>query len=345
LDELAQLALTAGASVVGRMVQKRESPHPAHLLGQGKVEELALRARELRANLVIFLQELRAGQERNLSKLLGIKVIDRQALILDIFAQRAHTREGKLQVELAQLTYLLPRLAGLGIRLSRLGGGIGTRGPGETMLETDRRHIRRRITTVRRELEGVRGHRGLLRQSRHKRGFFLAALVGYTNAGKSTLLNTLTGSRVLVEDKLFATLDPSTRRMRLPDGRALLLVDTVGFIRDLPHDLVAAFRATLEEVQEADLVLHVLDISHPNYPEQWEVVRGVLEDLAADNKPILHVLNKIDLLPSLPLLEERSAIFHPRVCISALEGAGFETLKETLVRMTLDLGSTAPFRE
>jgi GTP-binding protein HflX len=332
LEEMRLLAETAGARVLDRLVQRRERPSPAFLLGAGKVEELAVLCTRHRANMVIFLNDLRPMQERNLNEKLNLKVIDRQALILDIFAQRARTREGKLQVELAQLNYLLPRLTGYGIILSRLGGGIGTRGPGETKLETDRRHIRRRISTLRREIEALRSHRGLLRKSRQNKGFFSAALVGYTNAGKSTLFNALTRSSVFVEDKLFATLDPTVKKVRLPTGEPLLLTDTVGFIRNLPHDLVAAFRATLEEVEEADILLHVIDASHPRWREHAEVVRGVLEEMAVDNKPILHLLNKVDLLP-----REEGMVSFPEslpdpILISALRKEGFELLFRELHR-------------
>ncbi|MCL4440243.1 MAG: GTPase HflX [Firmicutes bacterium] len=298
-------------------------PEPATFIGKGKAEELADYCREAAANIVISDRELSPAQARNLEEKIGIKVIDRTQLILDIFARRAQTKEGKLQVELAQLKYLLPRLTGLGTQLSRLGGGIGTRGPGETKLETDRRRIRKRISDLERELKEVQQHRALLRKDRRDEPLPLVSLVGYTNAGKSTLLRTLTGADVLVEDKLFATLDPTTRRVRLPNNDIVLLTDTVGFIQSLPHHLVAAFRATLEEVQEADLLLHVVDVSHPNCEGQIRAVESVLESLKSLNKPVIMVFNKMDLLQDpqdLPLTE------YPKLNISALTGQGIEQL-------------------
>ncbi|GBF34077.1 GTP-binding protein HflX [Desulfocucumis palustris] len=294
LKELAMLAETAGARVAGISLQKRSRPDAATFIGRGKVEEIKAAIQDLQANLVICDRELSPAQLRNLENSLDVKVIDRTQLILDIFARRARTREGKLQVELAQLNYILPRLTGIGIQLSRLGGGIGTRGPGETKLEVDRRKIRKRIADLRHEIDQVKRHRNLLRSGRKKVPFPLVALVGYTNAGKSTLLNTLTGADVLVEDKLFATLDPTTRRVVLPDNQTILLTDTVGFIGNLPHHLVAAFRATLEEVIEADLLLHVADICHPNIEAQVKSVEKVLESLEAIAKPTLMVYNKMD---------------------------------------------------
>ncbi|MCL5779349.1 MAG: GTPase HflX [Firmicutes bacterium] len=323
MEELSSLADTAGAVVVGRFMQNRQHPEPATFIGKGKAEELADYCREAAANIVISDRELSPAQARNLEEKIGIKVIDRTQLILDIFARRAQTKEGKLQVELAQLKYLLPRLTGLGTQLSRLGGGIGTRGPGETKLETDRRRIRKRISDLERELKEVQQHRALLRKDRRDEPLPLVSLVGYTNAGKSTLLRTLTGADVLVEDKLFATLDPTTRRVRLPNNDIVLLTDTVGFIQSLPHHLVAAFRATLEEVQEADLLLHVVDVSHPNCEGQIRAVESVLESLKSLNKPVIMVFNKMDLLQDpqdLPLTE------YPKLNISALTGQGIEQL-------------------
>ncbi|MEW6064263.1 GTPase HflX [Desulforamulus profundi] len=323
MEELSSLADTAGAVVVGKFMQNRQRPEPATFIGKGKAEELADYCREAAANIVISDRELSPAQARNLEEKIGIKVIDRTQLILDIFARRAQTKEGKLQVELAQLKYLLPRLTGLGTQLSRLGGGIGTRGPGETKLETDRRRIRKRISDLERELKEVQQHRALLRKDRRDEPLPLVSLVGYTNAGKSTLLRTLTGADVLVEDKLFATLDPTTRRVRLPNNDIVLLTDTVGFIQSLPHHLVAAFRATLEEVQEADLLLHVVDVSHPNCEGQIRAVESVLESLKSLNKPVIMVFNKMDLLQDpqdLPLTE------YPKVNISALTGQGIEQL-------------------
>lgn len=295
LDELVQLAETAGVEVADRMTQNRENRDPRYLIGKGKVFELKELMERHGANTAIFDQELSGAQVRNLEEMLDAKIIDRTQLILDIFAQRAKTREGIIQVELAQLTYLLPRLAGHGKNLSRLGGGIGTRGPGESKLETDRRHIRRRIGELKRQLEEVTRHRKLHRSRRQETGVVQLALVGYTNAGKSTLLKALTAADVLVENRLFATLDPTTRIMELPGGKEVVLTDTVGFIQNLPHDLVASFRATLEEANEADLILHVVDASSPMRKEQMEVVERILDDLGAGGKPQLVLYNKIDL--------------------------------------------------
>ncbi|MER3449422.1 MAG: GTPase HflX [Chloroflexota bacterium] len=297
LAELAQLARTAGAEVVAVVRQRLEAPNPAFYIGRGKAQEVADLRRALGANLVIFDDELSPSQQRNLENAIQAKVIDRTVLILDIFARRARTREGQLQVELAQHEYLLPRLAGQWSHLERLGGGIGTRGPGESQLETDRRLIRDRIARLRRELDAVRQHRALYRRRRKRSGTQVVALVGYTNAGKSTILNALTGAGVPAEDKLFATLDPTTRRLALPGRQEVLLTDTVGFIQKLPPTLVAAFRATLEELEEADLLLHVVDVSHPNADRQVEVVLETLADLNLDEKPVLTVLNKVDRLP------------------------------------------------
>lgn len=332
LGELSGLAETAGAEVVDCDVQRRQRPDAATYLGRGKVEELAERARRLEADLLIVDRELQPAQQRNIEEAMGIRVVDRTQLILDIFARRARTREGKLQVELAQLQYLLPRLTGLGTQLSRLGGGIGTRGPGETKLEVDRRRIRKRIADLKREIEEVRRHRSLLRRGRQVVPLPLATLVGYTNAGKSTLLNALTGSEVLAEDKLFATLDPTTRRVVLPTGDAVLLTDTVGFIRNLPHHLVAAFRATLEEVEEADVIIHVVDISHPQVEEQMRAVEDVLASLKAGGKPRLTVYNKIDRLGR----DDVAAVFPglpEGVAVSALNGAGLEEMLRGISRL------------
>jgi GTP-binding protein HflX len=296
VEELAQLALTAGATVVGRSVQRRERPTAAHYIGRGKVRELAARRLDLDYSTVIFDDELSPSQQRNLEEALKVKILDRTALILDIFAQHAHTREGALQVELAQHEYLLPRLAGQWTHLERLEGRIGTRGPGETQLETDRRLIRNKIARLKRELEHVRKHRALYRRRRARQGVPVVSLVGYTNAGKSTLMRALSGADVLVEDKLFATLDPVTRRVALPHGAAFLLTDTVGFIQKLPTQLVAAFRATLEELAEADLLLHVVDITHPDAAEQAQTVEETLAELGLGERPRVTVLNKTDLL-------------------------------------------------
>jgi len=294
--ELAELARTAGAEVVGATSQKLQTPHVATYIGKGKVEEVANDARELDANVVIFDDELSPSQQRNLEKALGVKVIDRTALILDIFATRARTREGKLQVQLAQMEYLLPRLAGQWSHLERMEGAIGTRGPGETQIETDRRLIRSRISRIKRDLDDVREQRLQHRRRRARNGIPVVSLVGYTNAGKSTLMRALSGANVLAEDKLFATLDPVTRRIRLPSGEMVLLTDTVGFIQKLPTELVAAFRATLEELEDADVLLHLVDISHPHSAEHVESVTKTLESLGVVEKPTLLVLNKVDLL-------------------------------------------------
>ena len=296
LAELAELARTAGATVVGTFIQKKAKPDTALFLGRGKVEEIAMFIQNERATLVIFDDELTPSQQRNLEMAHGVKILDRTALILDIFAQRARTAAGKLQVELAQMKYSLPRILGQGLVLSRLGGGIGTRGPGETKLEVDRRRIRRRIHDIEGEIERLKKERLLHRERRRAARIPVAALVGYTNAGKSTLLNALTGAEVFAEDKLFATLDPTTRSLRLADGREILVTDTVGFIQKLPHTLVQAFHATLEEVVEADLLLHVVDVSNEAAEFQIEAVTEVLKELGAAEKPMLYVLNKLDRL-------------------------------------------------
>lgn len=295
LLELENLAETAGVEVLSTMTQQKEARDSKWFIGKGKVEELRAIAEELGATTAIFDQELSGAQVRNLEAALDLKIIDRTQLILDIFAQRAKTREGIIQVELAQLSYLLPRLSGHGKNLSRLGGGIGTRGPGESKLETDRRHIRNRIHDLKTQLDEVVRHRTLHRERRRKSGVQQVALVGYTNAGKSTLLRELTNADVYVENQLFATLDPTSRNLELPSGKEIVLTDTVGFIQNLPHDLIAAFRATLEEVCEADLVLHVVDSSSPMREEQRAVVERILGELGAAGKPQILLYNKIDL--------------------------------------------------
>ncbi len=329
LDELAGLAAAAGAAVVHRVIQERASPTPALYFGRGKIDEIGETARGLSANLLICDDPLSPIQERNISETLGIKVIDRTALILDIFAQRARTSEGKLQVELAQLTYLLPRLVGQWSHLERLGGGIGTRGPGETQLESDRRVIRRRVIRIRRELEGVQVHRRLQREGRRRAGVPVVALVGYTNAGKTTLLNHLTGARFTAADKLFVTLDPAARLVTDAGHRPFILTDTVGFIRKLPHELVAAFRGTLEELADADLLLHVVDASHPAIDEHMAAVDALLRELAVDRRPSVVVLNKIDLVePGLgreAMVERREG-----VPVSATTGQGIPGLLATI---------------
>jgi GTP-binding protein HflX len=321
LDELAGLAAAAGASVVLRVMQERPRPDPATFLGSGKVVSLAAACDELDAVVVIFDNELTPAQLRNLEKALGRKVIDRTQLILDIFARRARTREGKLQVELAQLKYLLPRLVGSATALSRLGGGIGTRGPGETKLETDRRRIRERIGVLGDEIDTVRRRRTQLRERRHKAAVPTVALVGYTNAGKTTLFNSLTGDDAVASDALFVTLDPLVRKVRLPDRRELLVSDTVGFIERLPHALVAAFRATLEEVAAADLLLHVVDASSPDRERQMDAVRSVLAEVGADRVPSVDVFNKCDRLDQGELTRLRA--LHPgALFVSAATGEG-----------------------
>jgi GTP-binding protein HflX len=296
LDELSQLSYTAGATVVGRLTQKMHQPSKNLYVGKGKLDELIELRENTGADVVIFDDELSPLQQRNLEEALKVKIIDRVALILDIFARHAQTHEGKLQVELAQHEYLLPRLAGQWSHLERLGGGIGTRGPGESQLETDRRLISKKIQKLKKQLEDVKKHRMLYRQQRRKSGIPIVALVGYTNSGKSTLLNALSKAGVLAEDKLFATLDPTTRRINLTDKTVVLLSDTVGFIRKLPHAVVSAFRATLEELTEATVLLHVVDFSSGSAAEQCEVVEEVLKDLEISDKPVITVLNKMDVL-------------------------------------------------
>jgi GTP-binding protein HflX len=325
LEELMRLAEAAGASVVGVVVQRRRRPHPATFVGSGKVEEIHARVRETGADLVIFDDELASAQQRNLERALGTKVLDRTAVVLDIFAQRARTHEGRLQVELAQMMYLLPRLAGRGVVLSRLGGGIGTRGPGETKLEVDRRRIRTRITDLQRGIGALRQHRRSQRQARQDAALPVVALIGYTNAGKSSLLNSLTDADVMTADQLFATLDPTVRKALLPNHRPVLFVDTVGFIQKLPHDLVAAFRATLEEVVDAELLVHVIDGSHPRWAEQMAAVEDVLQDLGAAETPRINAINKVDRIPA-ETLRDIEAEVPDAVPISALRQIGLLNL-------------------
>jgi GTP-binding protein HflX len=341
LDELAQLAGTAGAEVVGRLTQRLHTPSRNYYLGKGKLGELSAAKESTGYNVAIFDDELTPLQQRNLEDALKVKVIDRVALILDIFARHAHTHEGKLQVELAQHQYLLPRLAGQWSHLERLGGGIGTRGPGESQLETDRRLIRRKINQLKSKIEEVRKHRMLYRQQRQKSSLPIVALVGYTNTGKSTLLNTLSQAGVLVEDKLFATLDPTTRRLTLPDKSVVLMSDTVGFIRKLPPTVIDAFRATLEELTEASVILHVVDLSVHNAAEQCQVVEGILDDLSLGDKPRVTAPNKIDLLLKFSkewdeeeatdyLTKMVSGAGKNMVMISAKKGWGLKKLLETI---------------
>jgi GTP-binding protein HflX len=295
LDELSDLAKTAGANVVGRVTQNLDAPSPTYYIGKGKIGELTSRKEQTQCETVIFDDELSPRQQRNLEDALGVKVIDRTALILDIFARKARTREGKLQVELAQHEYLLPRLIGQWRHLERLGGGIGTRGPGEAQLETDRRLIHKRIDLLQHKIESVRNQRALYRRRRKETGTPIVALVGYTNAGKSTLFNTLSKASVDVENRLFSTLDPVTRRLSLPAGQQFLITDTVGFIHKLPPSIVAAFRATLEELDEADLLLHIVDITHKNAANQCLTVEKILGQLNLEGKPRITVFNKLDL--------------------------------------------------
>ncbi len=327
MDELSELAVTAGGEVVGDGLQKIQAPCASTFIGRGKAEEFAELCRKAEVDTVIFDDELTPAQSRNLEKLFNCKVLDRTALILDIFAQRARTREGKLQIELAQLQHLLPRLTRFWGHLSRQKGGIGMRGEGETQLETDRRRVQDRIARIERELEVVRRQRGTPRQARQRNHWALASIVGYTNAGKSTLLNALTGAEVFAENKLFATLDPTTRRLRLPTNQNVLLTDTVGFIRKLPHGLVEAFKATLEEVVQADLLLHVVDVSHPQVDQQIRSVDAVLEEIGADGKPTLMVFNKVDQLNGNQATLTRFLEQYPNsVAISATTGEGIPAL-------------------
>lgn len=339
MGELRQLVRSAGATVVGTLIQERKRRDAATLVGRGKVEEIAALSDSSGAGVVVFDEELSPAQQRNIEREVGRKTLDRTQLILDIFARRARTREGRLQVELAQLDYLLPRLAGQGVLLSRLGGGIGTRGPGETKLETDRRRIRQRIQAVRREIDKVRRGRRTRREARGRGAAPVVALVGYTNAGKSTLFNALTAAGTAANDALFMTLDPLVRRARLGHGQEILLVDTVGFIQKLPHALVAAFRATLEEVVEADLLLHVIDASAEDLEERERAVHAVLEEIGAAERPMLEVLNKIDRVPP----QRRSALQAARpgaALVSALDGTGSEDLRGNLSsRLALALRS------
>ena len=337
MDELAGLADAAGADVVLRVLQERAKPDPATYLGSGKVQSLSVSCSETAADLVIVDGELTPAQLRQLEKQVGLKILDRTQLILDIFARRAQTREGKLQVELAQLKYLLPRLAGSSDALSRLGGGIGTRGPGETKLESDRRRIRTRIHSMSEDIERVRQRRAQLRERRHKAAVPTVALVGYTNAGKTTLFNLLAGAHAAASNALFVTLDPLVRQVRLPDNRDLLVSDTVGFIDRLPHALVAAFRATLEEVVGADLVLHIIDAAAPDRDRRMRAVQQVLEEIGATGMPIIEVFNKCDQLT----VDERRRLQNSdpaALCISAVQRDGVDELVETIAsRLALDV--------
>jgi len=359
LQELARLAETAGIAVVGQMTQRLDAINPATFIGRGKVQELRLLRDELDFDMVIFDDELSPAQLRNLEQELDLRVLDRTALILDIFAMHAHTKEGALQVELAQYAYRLPRLTRMWTHLSRQGvGGVGLRGPGETQLESDRREIGDRMARLRRELKQVRQQRELRRKRRKRQGYPVVSIVGYTNAGKSTLLNCLSGAQVLVEDKLFATLDPTTRRVMLPGGRIVLFTDTVGFIQKLPTQLVAAFRATLEEVNEADLLVHVVDVSDPNMLQKVRAVDQVLEEIGAGNKSVVIALNKVDLVdpetelatsrfenPIRVLCEQALAV----IPVSAQQGVGIEELlqaiEHALIQDMVPLDVTVPYHE
>ncbi len=328
LDELGELVKTAGAEVAGQMIQLRDAVHPGTYIGSGKLDELKWLVWEKEADGIVCDDELSPSQINNLEEVLDCKIMDRTLVILDIFAARASTKEGKIQVELAQLKYRQSRLTGFGKSLSRLGGGIGTRGPGEKKLEMDRRLIKSRIAQLNRELADVRRHREVTREQRSKNHMPVCALVGYTNAGKSTLLNTLTGASVLEEDKLFATLDPTTRVLNLPGGQKILLTDTVGFISKLPHNLIEAFRSTLEEAKYADVILHVADMSNPQMDEQMYVTYETLEELGVLNKTVITVFNKCDKAGEDLLIRDFKS--DARVVVSAKTGQGLDTLKEIL---------------
>jgi GTP-binding protein HflX len=343
LEELSHLAKTAGTRVVGTLTQRLDAPSPGYYIGKGKIEELIRLRDQTKYDTVIFDDELSPRQQRNLEEALGAKVIDRTALILHIFARKARTHEGKLQVELAQYEYLLPRLIGQWGHLERLGGGIGTRGPGESQLETDRRLIYKRINLLEHKIESVRKHRALYRTRRKETGTPIVALVGYTNAGKSTLFNTLSKARVDVENRLFSTLDPVTRRLTLPTGQQFLITDTVGFIHKLPPSIIAAFRATLEELDEADLLLHIVDIAHKNAASQCLTVENILSELNLENKPRITVFNKLDLalqseaeleaLATIPYLEEQIVLANESIAlISAAKGWGMDELLNKIAR-------------
>lgn len=334
LEELSELAKTAGAVTVGKVVQSRDQVHPGTYVGKGKIDEIKSLLWELDATGIICDDELSPAQMKNLQDELDAKVMDRTLVILDIFAARASTSEGKIQVELAQLKYRQTRLAGFGTAMSRLGGGIGTRGPGEKKLEMDRRLIKNRIALLNRELKSVKQHREVTREKRAKSRIPVAAIVGYTNAGKSTLLNALTGADILAEDKLFATLDPTTRSLKLPSGQEILLTDTVGFIRKLPHHLVDAFKSTLEEAKYADFIIHVVDASNPQWDAQMHVVYMTLQDLGVVDKKILTVFNKCDRITGEEILQDFRA--DKTLRISAKTGMGLDTLKEVFEDMLRD---------
>ncbi len=322
IDELEELAKTAGSKVLAKIIQKKEKPDPATYIGSGRLREIRDFCRDNEADLIIFDCELSPSQQRNVENFTDVRVIDRTTLILDIFAARARSKEGRIQVELAQLKYSLPRLGGKGTELSRLGGGIGTRGPGETKLESDRRHIRRRIEALSGELKEIEKRRIRMRNRREKTGIESVAIVGYTNAGKSTLMNALTNAGVLAQDKLFATLDPTARALTLPDGRQVMLIDTVGLVRRLPHELVEAFKSTLEEASAAHVILNVCDASSPECSEHLEVTQKLLKELGCESTPIISVMNKCDLVENIYDMPS----IGKTVMISALQGKGLDRL-------------------
>ncbi|MDO5402158.1 MAG: GTPase HflX [Eubacteriales bacterium] len=334
LEELKELAATAGAETLAKVIQPRDSYHPGTYIGKGKIEEVGSLIAQLGATGVICDDELSPAQLRNLEEELNTKVMDRTMVILDIFASRASTSEGKIQVEMAQLKYRMNRLSGLGVTLSRLGGGIGTRGPGEKKIETDRRIIRERITGLNRELEQIKKHRDVARQQRMRNSTIVAAIVGYTNAGKSTLLNRLTDANVLSEDKLFATLDPTTRALQLPNGEKILLTDTVGFIRKLPHNLIEAFKSTLEEAKYADIIIHVVDCSNPDMDKQMETVYETLAELEVGDKPIVTLFNKCDKLSEPVVCKDLRAKY--TASISAFRGNGIDELMDILQTIIME---------
>lgn len=329
--ELHELAKSAGAIVLHEEIVRRNEISPSHYIGKGKAEEFKAICQEKKISAVIFNNDLAATQAKNLEDIIGVKVIDRTQLILDIFARRARSNEGKIQVELAQLLYLLPRLTGKGVELSRMGGGIGTVGPGEQKLEIDRRKIRDRIAKLKGEIENIKKHRDISRKKRANRAVASIVFIGYTNAGKSTLLNALTGSNVLAQDKLFSTLDPTTRGYVLPNNQKVTFSDTVGFLDDLPHHLIEAFKATLEEVVDADLLIHVIDISHPKHEEHRKAVHEVLKDLGVENKPILQVLNKVDKVTDQEDLRRIEESFVNSILTSAVTGYGLHMLLEKII--------------
>jgi len=329
-SELKELALSAGAKVIEEFIVHRDRIDSAYYIGSGKVDQIAQVCADKKIDAVIFNNDLTGSQEKNLENIIKAKIIDRTQLILNIFARRAHSNEGKLQVELALLLYMLPRLTGKGVQMSRPGGGIGTSGPGEQKLEVDRRRINFRISRLKKNLEALRKRRAMMRKKRIRNSLPTIAIVGYTNAGKSTLINALTSSDLSVQDKLFSTLDPTVRRFVLPDRSNLLFIDTVGFIDRLPHDLIEAFKATLEEVSQADMLLHVVDISHPKAREQSVAVYRVLDEIGAGHKTVITALNKIDKVSDLAIIDKARVFFSNPVAISALKREGFDNLIETI---------------